>query len=411
MFEKRIKTHHSAMSEGKQYTVGMREAVQVLAEENGSGEKNATIYIHVPFCRKICSFCNMRRSLQEPAEDYAELIEQEILAYAKLPYIKTTVFDAVYFGGGTPTTLDTESLRRILRALKKHLQFTDHAEFTIETTVTELTEEKMAALIEEGVNRFSVGVQTFDEEGRRQMGRIGSGEKAYERLRQLKAYPGVTVSMDLIYNYPGQTMESLYADLRKILELELDGFSMYSLINMKDASIAPAQDEANDEKMFFAIASYMKQAGYHFLELTKMVRSDRYAYIMNRHKGADTLPLGAGAGGSVGHLAMMNPIELEKYRSSVREFEQRRGILFVPEYDEVVRFKGALQTARMPKEDRYPDRKAYEAFRQELLDNGMIVPDAEGYRLTEKGIFWGNTISRKLSGLLEQQKAGQDLQA
>lgn len=388
------------MSEGKKYMVGMQSVEMALGTENPATKGDATIYIHVPFCRKICSFCNMRRSLQEPAKDYETTIVKEIEAYAALPYIKTTVFDAVYFGGGTPTTLSGEELSMILHALKANFSFTEDAEFTIETTVTELTEEKMEQLIAAGVNRFSVGVQTFDDEGRRKMGRIGSGDTAFERLRQLKSHPGLTVSMDLIYNYSGQKMESLYRDLERIKELDLDGFSMYSLINMREASIDPAQDEANDEKMFFAIAEHMKQAGYHFLELTKMVKGDRYRYIMNRHKGADTLPLGAGAGGSVNHLAMMNPIKLDEYRDSVAQFEKRMGMLFVPEYDEIVRFKGAIQTGRLPGEEYYKDKPAYEAFLAELLSNEMVRQKEENYYLTEKGIFWGNTISRELSAML-----------
>ena len=400
MFKERMKTHHSAMSEGKKYMVGMQSVETALGTENPAKKGDAAIYIHVPFCRKICSFCNMRRSLQEPAEDYASTIVKEIEEYAVLPYIKTTVFDAVYFGGGTPTTLSGEELSMILHALKANFSFTKDAEFTIETTVTELTEEKIKQLIAAGVNRFSVGVQTFDDEGRRKMGRIGSGDTAFERLRQLKSHPGLTVSMDLIYNYSGQTMESLYRDLERIKELDLDGFSMYSLINMREASIDPAQDEANDEKMFFAIAEYMKQAGYHFLELTKMVKGDRYRYVMNRHKGADTLPFGAGAGGSVNHLAMMNPIKLDEYRDSVAQFEKRMGMLFVPEYDEIVRFKGAIQTGRLPGEDCYKDKPAYEAFLAELLSNEMVRQKGENYYLTEKGIFWGNTISRELSAML-----------
>lgn len=388
------------MSEGKKYMVGMQSVEMALGTENPATKGDAVIYIHVPFCRKICSFCNMRRSLQEPAEDYASTIVKEIEAYAVLPYIKTTVFDAVYFGGGTPTTLSGEELSMILHALKANFSFTKDAEFTIETTVTELTEEKIKQLIAAGVNRFSVGVQTFDDEGRRKMGRIGSGDTAFERLRQLKSHPGLTVSMDLIYNYSGQTMESLYRDLERIKELDLDGFSMYSLINMREASIDPAQDEANDEKMFFAIAEYMKRAGYHFLELTKMVKGDRYRYVMNRHKGADTLPLGAGAGGSVNHLAMMNPIKLDEYRDSVAQFEKRMGMLFVPEYDEIVRFKGAIQTGRLPGEEYYKDKPAYEAFLAELLSNEMVRQKGENYYLTEKGIFWGNTISRELSAML-----------
>lgn len=403
MFKERIKTHHSAMSEGKKYVAGVSTVQEVLGTENVMDEKNATIYIHVPFCNKICSFCNMRRSLQKPTENYAELVAQEIRNYAELPYIRSTTFDAVYFGGGTPTTLTAKELCLIIDTLKKHLHFNGDAELTIETTVTELTEEKMKVLVNAGVNRFSVGVQTFADEGRKQMGRIGDGAYAYERLRQLKQFPGVTVSMDLIYNYPGQTMESLDEDLDKILELNLDGFSMYSLINMRGASIEKAQDEENDERMFFAIAEKMKQHGYQFLELTKMVKGDRYRYIMNRHKGADTLPLGAGAGGSINHLAMMNPIDLSEYAQSIGKFESRKGMLFLSEYRKIVRFKGDIQTTYLPREEElYLNKEAYEKFRDELLKKEMVVRKADSYRLTEKGIFWGNTISRELSQMIAQ---------
>lgn len=402
MFKERIKTHHSAMADSKKHIRGMKTAGEVLAVEHAEDEKNATIYIHVPFCKKICSFCNMRRSLQNPAENYAALVMKEIESYARLKYIKTTTFDAVYFGGGTPTTLDTKGLCDILDTLKANLKFTADAEFTIETTVTELTEEKMEALIRHGVNRFSVGVQTFDDAGRNLMGRVGSGEAAYHRLKQLKAYEGVTVSMDLIYNYPDQTMESLEADLDKILELDLDGFSMYSLINMKGATIDAAQNEENDARMFYFIAEKMKQHGYHFLELTKMVKNDAYKYIMNRHQGADTLPLGAGAGGSVNHLAMMNPIALAEYEESIADVTHKQGMLFASEYREITRFKGAIQTIHLPEnESLYQDKEVYEKFRKELLDEGMVCEDSRGrYVLTEKGIFWGNTISRKLADML-----------
>lgn len=391
------------MSDGKKYAAGMRMLVDALQTEDEKRKRNGTIYIHVPFCNKICSFCNMRRSLQKPTAEYAKWVIKEIAEYAALPYVQTTTFDAVYFGGGTPTTLETDDLCNILDALRHSFQFTEDAEFTIETTVTELTDEKMEALIAHGANRFSVGVQTFDDAGRKQMGRIGSGKHAFEKLRQLKTYPGVTVSMDLIYNYPGQTMESLKADLYKITELDLDGFSMYSLIDMKATKIEAAQGIENDEEMFFAIADTMKKRGYEFLELTKMVKRDRYRYIMNRHQAADTLPLGAGAGGSVHHLAVMNPINLEEYAQSVAHFSERKGMLFLPEYDEIVRFKGDIQTVFLPKnETMYADFEQYQMFVQDLIKHGMAEQIKDRYRLTEKGIFWGNTISRALSGMLAE---------
>lgn len=401
MFQNRIKTHHSAMADGMKYVIGPKPMVEVLTEDRRKDDKLSTIYIHVPFCTKICSFCNMRRSLQKPNKDYADNIVREIENYAKLSYIKGTVFDAVYFGGGTPTTLSSEELRKILRALKQHFHFTDDAEFTIETTVTQLTEEKMNVLVEEGVNRFSVGVQTFDDHGRTLMGRIGSGEKAYECLRKLKSFQGVTVSMDLIYNYPNQTMESLYADLDKIISLDLDGFSMYSLINMKETTIDNAQGEKNDEMMFFAIVEHMEKAGFKFLELTKMVKKDKYKYIMNRHHGADTLPLGAGAGGSIHGLAMMNPINLVEYEESINSFQDRKAMLFKDTYKDIVCFKGDIQTTILPRnEELYSSKEKYQMFLDQLMEHKMVEKQGTTYQLTTKGIFWGNTISRELSSFL-----------
>lgn len=398
MFKERIKTHHSAMGEGKKHLKGPANVSELLSVAK-DGENNAVIYIHVPFCTKICTFCNMRRSLQVPLKEYADLIVEEIKEYSKLDYVKNTIFDAVYFGGGTPTTLSSADLTKILRTLKAELRFKEDAEFTVETTVTELQEEKWRTLIEEGVNRFSIGIQTFSDEGRKLMGRIGGGEKAYELLKALKQM-NVTVSMDLIYNYPGQTMGDLYEDLNKIIELDLDGFSMYSLIDMKETRISAAQGQDNDEKMFFAISEYMEKAGYRFLELTKMVKQDSYRYIMNRHAGADTLPLGAGAGGSMRGVAMMNPINLDEYKESIHNFNKRVGMEFLPSYKEMVCFKGDVQTIRLPRNTKlYKDKDAYEAILNKLIENEMVYKKNEEFLLTIKGVFWGNTISRELYNL------------
>lgn len=389
------------MAEGKKYLIGPRNLTEILSQQRRIEDQRSTIYIHVPFCTKICSFCNMRRSLQEPKENYATLIVEEIKQYAKLPYIKGTTFDAVYFGGGTPTTLAASELRLILRTLKEQFSFTKNAEFTIETTITQLTKEKREVLVEEGINRFSLGVQTFDHEGRKLMGRIGSGEDAFRCLKELKSNQDLTISMDLIYHYPNQTMESLSRDLDQMLELEMDGFSMYSLINMKETMIEDVSEDELEERMFDAITNHMGNAGYQFLELTKMVKKDRYQYIMNRHQGADTLPLGAGAGGSLQGLAIMNPISLAEYENSVQAFEKRTGMYFKEEYKEVVRFKGDIQTAFLPKNEKlYKDIIQYNQFLTRLLDEEMVTKQGDYYRLTNKGIFWGNTISRELSQMI-----------
>jgi coproporphyrinogen III oxidase-like Fe-S oxidoreductase len=399
MFTERIKTHHSAMGSSKSYMRGMKTIDEVLCNHTSLSDK-AVIYIHVPFCAKICSFCNMRRSLQEPHKEYHQWIIREIENYAGYEAIQNTKFDAVYFGGGTPTTLSTEALRDILRSLKSNLHFTEDAEFTIETTLTELTTEKMVMFKAEGVTRFSIGVQTFDDNGRKQMGRLGDGAFAISKIKELKAYGFQTISTDLIYNYKGQTVEELKEDLSKMIELDLNGFSMYSLINMEDTSIDPAQSLKSDEVLFSFIKETMETHGYQFLELTKMVKNDKYKYVMNRHKGADTLPLGAGAGGEVGGLMIMNPIKLDEYQDSVCRLGKRQGMYFDPSFLEVKRFKGDIQSLYLPQnESLYRSKKEYKESLERMIKEGYIEPEGDRYHFTSKGIFWGNTISAYLSSL------------
>lgn len=401
MFQTRLKTHHSAMADANTYFMGPRNIMDVTLEPTNILAKDSTIYIHIPFCSKICSFCNMRRSLSNPYKEYADLIVREIKEYAKLPFVQSMIFDAVYFGGGTPTTLEAEDLKKILRALKSSFSFTKDAEFTIETTVTELTEDKLSMFYEEGVNRFSVGIQTFNDAGRALLGRKGDGEYAFSKLRTIKEMGFKTLSMDVIYNYPNQTLSILKEDLDKIIQLDLDGFSMYSLINMKETKIGAAGDSKLDEEMFYFIGEYMEKAGYSFLELTKMVKKDSYKYIMNRHKGGDTLPLGQGAGGSVNGLALMNHIDKVKYEDSVVNFKDRAGMYFSSGYKDTVKFKGDIQTLYLPhNESLYKDMDAYLTLRDKLLTEGFVKKDDKGYKLTHKGIFWGNTLSRELSGMI-----------
>lgn len=406
MFKERLKTHHSAMAEAARYTRGPRKVAEFLnvTLPDEAVSKKATIYIHVPFCSKICSFCNMRRSLQLPRENYHTLLIEEMKAYKDLDYIKNLTFDAIYFGGGTPTTLNAEALREVLRALREYFNLSADVEITIETTVTELTDEKLQMFKEEGVTRFSVGVQTFNDEGRKLMGRIGSGETAYEKLKQMKDMGFKTLSMDLIYNYPGQTKEDLEEDLDKIIALELDGFSMYSLIDMKATTIEDAQDINQDTVFFDIISEKMKKAGYRFLELTKMVTRDQYKYVMNRHEGMDTLPLGAGAGGSVGGLMLMNAINLDQYEESIKTFGERNGMLFSPAYRDLAIFKGTLQKGYLPEDiSVYVDRVQYEKTLLEMLEKGYVEKEGNSYHFTSKGIFWGNNISRLLYDMRVQE--------
>lgn len=287
-----------------------------------------TVYIHVPFCTHNCTFCNLNRRWAAPPLDYADLLVQEIESFSDYPYVTGGVYGAVYFGGGTPTVLAPQDLKRVIRALRRNLDIAPDVEITVETTVSDLTLVHIHALREAGVNRISVGIQTFCDRGRRYLGRWGSGEEAARKLEELLSAGFRNVGIDLIYNWPGQTPAELAADLEAIRSLDLAGVSFYPLILHRGARIMdllssgalpPMGDIFHEKRLFDLIWEELRGAGFELLELTKLVRPgrDEYRYVAIRYAGGDTLGLGAGAGGKLRDLVYLNPSDPARYRARV----------------------------------------------------------------------------------------------
>ncbi len=438
MFEQRLKSHHELFNITKALAAGRMEVAEYLKTsglDRLDTKPKAVLYVHIPYCRKICRFCNMLRMPGDPPEDYAGLLIQEIEEYGKLEYIQALTFDAVYFGGGTPTTLETDDLLAILTALNNNFRLADDVEITVESSVTELTDEKLESMKKNGVNRLSIGVQTFSDRGRRILGRTGTGKEAYEKLLLIKSLGFLNLNIDLIYHYSGQSTDELDEDLRKIYSLDLGGFSFYSLIenpvphNM-DMGIAfekikqistgmiDSDNGSTDRELFDRVYSGALDQGFCLLELTKLVRHDQYRYISERHCGTDTLAIGAGAGGNLGEIVYMNPISPEQYRSMVvgkadgREDKSKRrfGILTKDPYSEVTRLTGALQRGVLPW-NQYSALFGDESHSllQRLQSEGYLEErsriDISQYHLTQKGVYWGNNICDALLRSLELKSA------
>ncbi|MEN3041707.1 MAG: coproporphyrinogen-III oxidase family protein [Fervidobacterium sp.] len=400
-FKDRIKTNHYMMKKKDEFFRGQINILEHLSKERPAG-KRSVIYVHIPFCTKTCSFCSLIRSQIKLPDDYYLLIIEEIEKYSNLDYIKESVFDAVYFGGGTPTVLSPEMIKKLVCKIKESFNFTNDAEFTFETSVSELTDEKIDTLFEVGVNRISVGVQTFSNRGRKLLGRKGSGEFARAKLEKLKQKDFKVVGIDIIYSYPNQTLKELDEDLKTIFELELDGFSMYSLINIGKNNL-PEMNQETDFEFFTRIIESSFQNGYKMLELTKMVKKDEYKYIVNRNKGEDTLPLGAGAGGNFKNVLIMNSPDLESYKQSIKFFENRNGIVVDSIYSEFLKIRGKIQMLEIPIDNEIVrnSSKAMDYIDQ-LISGNLAVKKEDKVYLTINGAYWGNNIGKKLIEILQE---------
>jgi oxygen-independent coproporphyrinogen-3 oxidase len=359
------------------------------------------VYIHVPHCDRICTFCNLNRRDRAGADldSYTGYIVEEIKNYGAYPYIREQPFDAVYFGGGTPTVLDAKQLGRILKALRDYLPLRPDCEITVESTLHNLPAAKAAALQNEGVTRFSIGVQTFSGRGRKILGRTHSGEWAADELGSLRAAFSGVLGIDLIYSYPGQTLEEAAFDAETCAALGVDSASFYSL--MIQGSSALAQSIASGELSFdrdidfdrerhHLICLTLKNAGFDLLELSKLARPgrDAYRYIHIRYENGDLLPIGSGAGGNLAGFPVYSMAPGRRFASAPN-----------PDHETYYRILGLLQFGRYdPKDIAAPLGAAAETTVREKITGyearGFLEAREGGsYRLSPEGIFWGNNIA------------------
>lgn len=276
------------------------------------------LYAHVPFCEELCPYCSFNRVVfrEEPARAYFEALRKEIILYRDLGY----EFSALYVGGGTPTVLIDELARTI--ALVRD---TYHVrEISVETNPNHLTEANVAVLKDAGVNRLSVGVQSFDDailKATERYHKYGSGRMVAEGLRETQGRFD-TLNVDMIFNFPAQTMEILEKDLSTLLELEVDQVTYYPLMvssytqdrmSRKLGTVNYERGGAYYEKIVDMLTpQYEATTAWCFSRNRGMI--DEYVVNFDEYAG-----LGSGSIGYLGGTVYANTFDIGEYIRRLRE--------------------------------------------------------------------------------------------
>jgi oxygen-independent coproporphyrinogen-3 oxidase len=287
-----------------------------------------TIYLHIPFCVKRCKFCGFYKnySTVDELSQYTDYLLRELEMVADKP-IASGTFNTVYFGGGTPTDLSATDLERLIRAIYEKFTLADDVEFTVEGRLFGFDDYKVRACLDAGATRFSFGVQTFHTERRRALGRIQSRKKLLERLERIKYIGGdrACTVIDLIYGLPGQSMEEWLDDVRTAHEETIiDGVDLYLLKMLPGAPLTATFGEVpwSDEELMERQAragEYLLAQNWRRLSITHWSRGllERNCYNHQTKTGGEMLPLGCGAGGSVGGYSFMQMMPLDKYKAQI----------------------------------------------------------------------------------------------
>lgn len=410
MFAERYKSHHDASRDlKKKYTADTKGEEYLPSVLGGAAQSRRVIYLHVPFCNKICTFCPFHRPDELDRREYHRYLIREMEKVREYPYLQAPV-DAVNFGGGTPTSLSPAQMEAVLSELHRSFNIAPGAEISVETSATGLSDDMIAVLKEGGVNRLSVGIQTFEDSARSLLGRRGSGDFAASRVAAAIRAGIRNTSVDLIYNYPGQTDRQLQNDIDTIAGLDVAGISLYSLMlhektplyrKLDDAAKEKMQDIHRERELFDAIFDGLAPHGYRMLELTKLVKDgrDRYDYMEIRHSGGSCIALGAGAGGNLENYFYHNSCTVPDLSADLRVCS--RGRVLLPEYRVLDALIYALQkgSARLSVFSERLGENLSSLLGEKLsafAGEGYLTLSGDTVTLTRSGVFFGNNIISEL---------------
>ncbi|MCT6875552.1 oxygen-independent coproporphyrinogen III oxidase [Frischella perrara] len=303
-------------------------------------EKPLSIYVHIPFCHKLCYFCGCNKMVtrqHHKVTKYLEALKQEIVNRA--PLFKNKIVTQMHWGGGTPTYLNDEEIGWLIDVLKNNFQFANNIEQSIEIDPREITPKTIDHLALVGFNRLSMGIQDFNQEIQTLINREQDENLIANLIKQARKRDFASISLDLIYGLPKQTVESFTDTLNKVIALSPDRLSVFNYAHLPTRFAA--QRKIKDEDLPAAIEKLkilqnsieqLTQAGYtfigmdHFAKPTDELAIAQQQGILHRnfqgyttHGDADLLGLGVSAISMLGDSYAQNQKDLQIYQSEVQK--------------------------------------------------------------------------------------------
>lgn len=297
-----------------------------------------SLYIHIPFCHKLCYFCGCNKIVTRQthkADKYLDLLEQEIIYRA--PMFTDRRVSQMHWGGGTPTYLNKAQISRLMTILRRHFEFNDDAELSIEVDPREIELDVIDHLHQQGFTRLSMGVQDFNKEVQALVNREQNEDVIFALLERAREVGFTSTNIDLIYGLPMQTAESFAFTLQRVAELNPDRLSIFNYAHLpklfaaqrkiKEASLPSAQQKLD---ILQYTISFLTRAGYQFIGMDHFARpadelaiAQRDGVLHRNFQGyttqgdTDLLGLGVSAISMIGDSYAQNHKELKHYYQQV----------------------------------------------------------------------------------------------
>jgi len=369
--------------------------------------KEIGIYVHIPFCRRKCYYCDFisYSNKDSKIEEYIEAVKREI----ELQKIKSKI-TTVYIGGGTPSYIDSKYIREIMSEIcAKNLS--KEAEITIEVNPGTVTIEKLKDYKEAGINRLSIGLQTTQDELLKQIGRIHNYEQFLETYKMAREVGFKNINVDLMLGLPNQRIKDLKESLDNVIELQPEHISVYSLIVEDGTPIAnkievgdlQLPEEDLERNMYWYVKNTLELNGYKHYEISNFAREGYESrHNMNCWKQKEYIGIGLAAHSYRDITRYSNTSSLGEYIRNVKQenLERNRIIHEIQKEDDSKKEYMLLGLRQIDGikisefKEKFGDNPIY-LFRNELkklVDASLVAIDDDNIRLTNKGIDLANLV-------------------
>lgn len=370
------------------------------------GERNMEVksaYIHIPFCVRICTYCDFNKYFiqNQPVDQYLDCLIEE------MEQSDVRQLETVFVGGGTPTALNYDQLKKLLVAITRIFKI--KGEFSFEANPDELTIEKVQLLKDFGVNRLSMGVQTFNPELLGILGRTHKTEDIYQSVANARQVGIPSISLDLMYHLPHQTIEDFKDSLEKALALDIDHISSYGLIlepktkfyNMYRKGQLKVPNEDVGEEMYEYLLERMEQSDMHQYEISNFGK-DGHESEHNKvyWKNEGYYGFGAGASGYVNGERYNNVNPVNHYIKKIQNKERPILDSTFPTLSEQMeeemflglRMNQGVNKSRFQQKFNTSIDNIFGTVINDLIERELII-EQEGYiSMTERGKVIGNVV-------------------
>jgi oxygen-independent coproporphyrinogen-3 oxidase len=373
-----------------------------------------SLYIHIPFCVKKCLYCGFYSTSYsvKGADQYISSLQLEAADYKQ--YFLNTVFNSVYVGGGTPSVLAPKELDRVISIIKDQFRIADDAEITMEANPNTITSGKLELLLERGVNRLSLGIQSLSDEILMTLGRLHTAEQAIEAFSLARRGGFNNIGVDLIYGIPGQTMTQWEESLDAVIGLHPEHLSIYSLSvdegsqfhRMAETHRFTLPDDEVVAQMYERAVMKLRRAGFDHYELSNFcLPGFECRHNMNYWERGEYLGLGPGAWSFIAGRRYANIADSTEYAQRLS-----RGLTAVQTEEFVAAAMAAreaillgIRTMRGLDLERFERDFGTDLLGQleqnasRLKDSGLLLVSDGRLKLTNKGMLLSDEVVTRLS--------------